>query len=196
MTDGLSTAQVLEILATSGNLLYVLLLIREKIACWAFGIVGSVISVWLFVDAQLYSESLLYLFYAALGIWGWLHWHSRTQRDNNPVVRWRPATHLLAILAASLLALILGQLMHCCTQAERPLFDAFTTVFSFLGTYLQISKVLESWLYWLIINVASMWLYQDRGLDIYAALMGIYSILSVYGLLSWRKSWLIRQRTT
>ena len=63
------------------------------------------------------------------------------------------------------------------------------TVFSFLGTYLQITKVLESWLYWLVINLASVWLYQDRGLEIYAVLMGLYSILSVYGFLRWRKSY-------
>jgi nicotinamide mononucleotide transporter len=190
MGDSLSTALVVEILATGGNLIYIVLLVRERIACWAFGIAGSLLSVWLFVDARLYSESVLYLFYAAMGVWGWVHWHRRAEQENNPVIRWRPVAHLGAILAASLVAAALGSTMQMYSDAERPLFDAFTTVFSFLGTYLQITKVLESWLYWLAINLASVWLYHDRGLDIYAVLIGFYSILSVWGFISWRKSWL------
>jgi nicotinamide mononucleotide transporter len=190
MSDALSTALVVEILATGGNLFYVILLVREKIACWAFGIAGSLLSVYLFVDARLYSESVLYLFYAAMGVWGWAAWHQRAEQDNNPVIRWRATAHLGAIIAASLAATALGLTLQAYSDAERPLFDAFTTVFSFLGTYLQITKVLESWLYWLVINLASVWLYQDRGLEIYAALMGCYSILSLHGLLSWRRSWL------
>ena len=75
MVDNLSPALLLEILATGANLVYVVLLIKEKIACWACGIVGSFLSIYLFIDARLYSEAFLYLFYALLGVWGWMRWH-------------------------------------------------------------------------------------------------------------------------
>ena len=38
MLDALSTALIVEILATGASLLYIILLIRERIACWPFGI--------------------------------------------------------------------------------------------------------------------------------------------------------------
>ena len=83
----LSLALIVEILATGANLIYIIFLIREKIACWAFGIVGSLLSIYLFIDARLYSEAFLYFFYAVMGVWGWLHWHKRIELDSNPVIR-------------------------------------------------------------------------------------------------------------
>ena len=189
MVDNLSPALLLEILATGANLVYVVLLIKEKIACWAFGIVGSLLSIYLFIDARLYSEAFLYLFYALLGVWGWIRWYRQNEQNSNPVTRWRIEAHLRAIAIACVIAIGLGYTVQFYTNAERPLFDAFTTVFSFLGTYLEITKVLEAWLYWLLINLASVWLYHDRSLDIYAVLIGFYSILSVWGFLRWRKSY-------
>ncbi len=188
MFNALSTALIVEVLATGASLLYIILLIREKIACWPFGIAGSLLSIYLFIDTRLYSEAFLYFFYAVMGIWGWIRWHRRIEQDSNPVIRWRLHTHLRVIAIACVIAIGLGYTMHFYTNAERPLFDAFITIFSFLGTYLEINKVLEAWIYWLIINLASVWLYHDRSLDIYAVLIGIYSVLSVWGYLNWRRT--------
>jgi nicotinamide mononucleotide transporter len=105
------------------------------------------------------------------------------------VIRWHVENHLLAIVIASMVALGLGYAMQFYTDAERPVFDAFTTIFSFLGTYLEITKVMEAWIYWLLINLASVWLYHDRSLDIYAALIALYSVLSIWGFFRWRASY-------
>jgi len=188
MTDQLSLSLIVEILATSANLAYILLLIREKIACWPFGIAGSLLSIYLFIDVRLYSEAILYLFYVVMGVWGWIRWHRRIEENGNPVTRWRADYHLRAIVIACVIALGWGYTVQFYSDAERPVFDAFTTVFSFLGTYLEVTKVLEAWLYWLVINLASVWLYHDRSLDIYAVLIGFYSVLSVWGFLNWRKT--------
>ena len=193
MEGGLSTALVVEVLATLANLAYIVFLIRERIVCWSFGIAGSLLSVYLFLDARLYSESVLYVFYAVMGVWGWLRWHRREEQADNPVVRWQLASHCAAIVAASALALLMGYTALTYTDAQRPMFDAFTTSFSFLATYLEIAKVLEGWIYWFVINVASVWLYHDRELDIYAALIALYSVLSVVGFMRWRRSWLHQQ---
>jgi len=189
MTGELSTALIVEILATTANLIYIVFLIKEKIICWPFGIVGSALSVYLFMDARLYSEALLYLFYAMMGCWGWLRWHRRLEQDDNPVIRWHLNFHSRAIVLTCAAALGLGYSAQYFTDAERPFFDAFTTAFSFLATYMEITKVLETWIYWIILNLASIWLYQDRDLDIYAVLIGFYSVLSVWGFISWRKAY-------
>ena len=193
MTGELSAALVIEILATSANLVFIILLIREKILCWPFGIAGSLLSIYLFIDARLYSEAFLYLFYALMGVWGWLRWHRQLEENNNPIIRWDLSRHLRILLVGSALALGLGVSVQFFSDAERPLFDAFTTTFSFIATYMEITKVLEAWGYWLILNLASIWLYQDRSLDIYALLIGIYSIMSVWGFITWQKAY--RQQT-
>ena len=193
MFDGVSTALTLEILATTANLIYIIFLIKEKIICWSFGIAGSLLSIVLFIDARLYSEAFLYFFYAVMGIWGWVRWHNREEIHDNPVIRWRMSSHLLAMFLTCAAAMMLGYTMLYFSNAERPLFDALTTLFSFLATYMEITKVLEAWVYWLIINLASVWLYHDRELDIYAWLIGCYSILSVVGFIKWRHSYRLQQ---
>ncbi|MDZ7784813.1 MAG: nicotinamide riboside transporter PnuC [Halioglobus sp.] len=180
---------LLEILATAANLLFILLLIREDIRCWFFGITGSLLSVLLFIHVRLYFEAVLYVFYALMGCWGWLRWHRRLAVDDNPVMTWRPATHVKTITAGAACALGLGLLAQAYTDAERPLFDAATTCFSFIATYMEINKVLEGWIYWFVLNLASIWLYHDRSLDIYAALIALYTLLSVWGFFTWRRAW-------
>ncbi|MCB1705969.1 MAG: nicotinamide mononucleotide transporter [Halioglobus sp.] len=189
METEISTALIVEILATAANLLYVVFLIREQVICWAFGIIGSALSVYLFIDARLYSEAFLYVFFAAMGAWGWIRWHRRLLASDNPVVTWPARFHWWAVLLGSILALSLGYTMQYHTDAERPLVDAFTTVFSILATFMEITKVMEAWLYWLLINLTSVWLYHDRSLDIYAVLIALYSVLSVWGFISWRRTY-------
>ena len=189
MTGELSAALVIEILATTANLIFIILLIREKILCWPFGIVGSLLSTYLFIDARLYSEAFLYLFYALMGVWGWLRWHRQLEENNNPIIRWDISRHLRILLVGSAVALGLGVSVQFFSDAERPLFDAFTTTFSFIATYMEITKVLEAWGYWLVLNLASIWLYHDRNLDIYALLIGIYSIMSVWGFVTWQRAY-------
>lgn len=193
MFDNLTVALLVEIVATVANLAYIVLLIRERILCWSFGIAGSLLSVWLFIDARLYSEALLYLFYAAMGVWGWLRWHRREEQDDNPVILWRLQSHVRAIALGCSCALGLGLAAQTFSDAQRPFFDAFTTAFSFIATYMEITRVLEGWVYWFFLNLASIWLYQDRNLDIYAALIGVYSVLSVVGFISWRRSLLLQR---
>ena len=181
----MATMTLIEILATVAGLLFVILLILDRVICWPIGILGSALSVYLFVDTKLYSEAMLYGFYVAFGIWGWIRWHQRQQ--NNPVQRLELPQHLQLISICSALALILGYSFATYTDAARPYIDAFTTIFSFAATYLEVKKVLDTWGYWIVLNAVSIWLYHDRSLDIYAALITVYSILSVWGFMQWRQ---------
>ncbi|PLW69719.1 nicotinamide riboside transporter PnuC [Pseudohalioglobus lutimaris] len=176
---------LVEILATLAGLAYIVFLIREQVIAWPFGIAGSLLSIYLFIDGKLYSEAFLYAFYVAAGIWGWIRWSRRVAMHNNPVIRYQLSAHAAIILVASLSALALATFFSTFTDAQRPYIDAFTTAFSFAATYMEVKKVLETWVYWIVLNVASIWLYMDRSLDIYAALICVYAVLSVWGLVQW-----------
>lgn len=179
----------IEIFATLAGLIYVIFLIRENIICWPFGIVGSLLSIYLFIDGKLYSEAFLYFYYVLMGAWGWIRWSRRSAMSANPIVRYAPPTHALIILVSSLGAVALGSFFSAYTDAQRPYIDAFTTAFSFAATYMEVKKVLETWIYWIVLNLASIWLYMDRSLDIYAALICVYAVLSVWGLVQWSRAY-------
>lgn len=186
----------IEIFATLAGLVYVIFLIRENIICWPFGIVGSLLSIYLFIDGKLYSEAFLYFYYVLMGAWGWMRWSRRDSISDNPIVRFSSSAHALIILASSLGAVALGAFFSTYTDAQRPYIDAFTTAFSFAATYMEVKKVLETWMYWIVLNLASIWLYMDRSLDIYAALICVYAVLSVWGLMQWTRAYRQQQGTS
>lgn len=178
---------LIEIAATLAGLVYIVFLIRENIICWPFGIVGSLLSIYLFIDGKLYSEAFLYSYYVLMGIWGWIRWHRREDAQHNPVVRFGLPQHLLIIFVSAAGAIALGWFFSSFTDAQRPWIDALTTAFSFAATWMEVKKVLETWLYWIVLNLASIWLYHDRALDIYALLICVYAVMSVWGFIQWSR---------
>jgi nicotinamide mononucleotide transporter len=77
--------------------------------------------------------------------------------------------------------------MHQYTSAAWPFVDSFTAWASVISTVLVIRKVLENWLYWLVIDSISLYLYIDRGLYLTALLFAGYLVICVFGYLRWRK---------
>ena len=79
----------LEIIAVATAIGYLLLAIRENIWCWFCAGVSTAIYAYLFVEARLYMESGLNVFYFAMAIYGWYVWYSgRSDGHERPVVRW------------------------------------------------------------------------------------------------------------
>jgi len=63
-----------------------------------------------------------------------------------------------------------------------------TTWFAIWATFLVARKVLENWWYWLLIDLASIFIYWTRDLQLTALLFVIYVIMIPFGLISWRNS--------
>ncbi|MGB0805552.1 MAG: nicotinamide riboside transporter PnuC [Salibacteraceae bacterium] len=181
---------ILEVLGVAFNLLYLILLIQEKIVCWIFGIIGSVISIWLFYRMQLFSESILYIYYVVIGFYGYYTWNKRGK--NNEILtisEWKLPSHVLTIIIGLFAGYGLGYYFDTYTQAQNAYFDAYTTIFSFIASYMEAKKILSSWYFWIIINGATIFLYSSRGLDIYSMLTIVYFITSFIGYFNWKKKY-------
>ncbi len=63
-----------------------------------------------------------------------------------------------------------------------PWADALASAAAFTGMWLMTQKKVESWLWWIITNIASMPLYFIKG---YAFTAGYYFILLVLAVLGW-----------
>ena len=180
-------AVILEITAVIFGIIYVVLAAKSKISCWIYGIIGSLLSIYLFaVYAQLYAEAILYTFYVFAGFYGWFTW-KKTSNKNEVTVH-KMSKHLLIIGAGTACSLLLYYSINSFfPTAQRPLIDSFTTIFSFIATYLTAKKWIENWIYWIVIDAVTVYLYFSRDLSIYALLMLTYSIIAVFGYLAWKK---------
>jgi nicotinamide mononucleotide transporter len=172
------------------NLAFLILLMRKNRWCWPFGILGSGLGVYLFVSPEtgvkLYSEAILYSYYVWIGIYGWTRWN-RNKEAQFTIIRWGWKNHIGALVIGLAATPILGYVMDRFFSSNNPYVDAFTTVFSFIASYMQAEKVFSSWHFWIILNGVSIWLYWHRGLELYSLLMTVYFILSWVGLFQWAK---------
>ena len=180
---------ILEILGTFFGLAYIFLAAKKNVFCWGAGVIHSLLSVYLFwVYSKLYAEAILYFYYVIAGIIGWIQW-TNPKTDRPFVIKVNTSTHIVFVFIGVVLSFGLYFLISLIfPDATRPLVDSFTTVFSFLATWITIRKWLSSWIYWIIIDIVSAGLYWSRDLNVYALLMIFYTVLAAYGYFSWKKS--------
>lgn len=179
------------------NAAFLILIIKESIWCWVFGVVASAISVLMFASpgVALYSEALLYSVYVVLGLYAWFNWHHQSDRSKSmPVIRISEKEHLMYLGIGGVVWFMLGYFFKTYTNSSLPWADAFSTSFAFVATYLEARKILESWYYWLVLNLFSIWLYLVRDLPVMSGMMIGFFIFSIVGLLAWKKSYETQNR--
>lgn len=180
---------VLEIISVIFGTLFLILMVKENIWCWIFGILSSAITIYLYTHVTLYLEAGLNFYYILAGFYGWIYWYKhRGRNQKTPVIEWKPKFHYINILGGIVLSLVLGYIMHQYTNSHRPYIDATITVFSFSATYLEARKVLSTWYYWFFLNAASIGLMIDRELYFFAALSVFYTVMSIIGFKQWKKT--------
>ncbi|MFQ3194801.1 MAG: nicotinamide mononucleotide transporter [Colwellia sp.] len=190
-----TTLPLLELIAVVASLFYVVLAAKGSILCWPAAIVSTVLYTVIFYDVYLWMDSVLQLYYLLMAVYGWFFWHknksSNTHTDSNRLLysQWTLNRHSIIILFLTLVSLVLGWIMATYTPAHFPYLDSATTVFAVFATYLITQKVLENWLYFIVIDLVSIYLYIEKGLIPTAALFGSFVILAAYGYWQWRKQY-------
>jgi nicotinamide mononucleotide transporter len=175
-----------ELAAVILGIAYLLLAMRESLWCWYAAFASTVIFLFIFWDVNLYMESALQVYYLAMAVYGWWHWQNGpTDSETLAISRWRAGHHLRAGCAILLITLLSGYLLGEYTNAANPFLDSFTTWGAILTTWMVTQKILENWLYWLVIDSISIFLYLDRELYLTALLFVAYLVIVVFGYRTW-----------
>jgi nicotinamide mononucleotide transporter len=189
--DALKLMSGWEGLAVALAIAYLLLAMRENILCWVCAFASTAIYTVLFWNVNLLMESALNVYYMAMAVYGWHQWqHGSQQGTELPITRWRWPTHIGVWLLIAALTLLSGFLLTGQSTAAWPYVDSFTTWSSVIVTFMVARKVLENWLYWIVIDSISVFLYFERGLALTSLLMAGYTVMAIAGYLYWRRHWL------
>jgi nicotinamide mononucleotide transporter len=179
-----------EFIAVLTAIIYLFLAIRQNIWCWFCAAFSTAIYVFLFLQAKLYMESLLNIFYFIMAFYGWATWYfGKIDNIELPVVTWEKFIHVVALLTIAIISFSSGYLLDRFTDAAFPYLDSMTTWSALWATFLVARKVLENWWYWLVIDAVSIFVYWERGLQLTALLFVIYVAIIPIGLLSWTRSY-------
>jgi nicotinamide mononucleotide transporter len=177
-----------ELIAAGLGLVNVWLVVRRSAWNYPFGLAMVTLYGFVFYDARLYSDTILQVYFFAVQVFGWWYWLKG--RDAEGLVR--PETlgikgRLWALGATAAGAAATGWFFATYTDAAAPWFDAFIAAASVVGQTLQSYRKVESWLWWIAVDIVAVGVYAWKGLYPTTALYAIFLAMSVAGLISWRR---------
>jgi len=187
----LAATPPIEWVAAALGLVSVYLLTRQSLWSWPIGIVMVALYAWIFLEAKLYSDFGLQLFFMALQAYGWWFWLARRDQaiaaSKAPIQTLSSRARIIWFLAGLIGTYALGFVMSRYTDAALPYWDALTTVFSVIAQIMLARKYIENWLVWIGVDVFAIGIYFYKELTVTSGLYVIFLILSVIGFITWMR---------
>jgi nicotinamide mononucleotide transporter len=174
-----------ETVAVAFGVAYILLAIREHRACWIAGGIGTAIYALVFHEAGLPLQAALQLLYVAMAVYGWHAWGAAPQAAP-ATLHWPLPRHLAAIAAVGVATAISAPLAERFAEAAAPVADSIGTWASVVATWMLARRIVDAWIWWIVIDAGLAALFAQQGLWGTAGLYLAYALLAVAGWRSWR----------
>jgi nicotinamide mononucleotide transporter len=165
----------------------VLLARANKVWLYPTGIAATLISIYLLLNAMLYAECLLSLYYVVMSVYGWYHW---IKKRHLPAVKVSFAnkrewiiTLLIVFGGWGVLYVILVKF----TPSTVPIWDSWVSSTAWAGMWLLARRKVENWVLLNVSNLFAIPLLYHKNLAMFALLTLILFIVAVFGYFDWRK---------
>lgn len=166
------------------NFIYLVLIIQKKHSAWLYSIGACVIFVWVCFASQLYLQTILYLFYVIIAFYGMQRW----KRESNRYIRTMTfKNHLIFIMSCTIFGLSLGYLFQHISNQHLPYLDGLITCFAIGTTLLIVSKQRANWIYWMGINLTSIYLYFSQQLYWLSFMSFVLFLFAIVGHRVWSR---------
>lgn len=179
--------QLLEYFGAFSGLLYLFLEIRQHRAMWIVGILTSLFYIFVFFFSKIYADMGLNVYYVAISIYGFRQWTQGTKQEEILYRTLTPRLFAGVLLAIAALFALLYNILYRLTDSPIPVGDAFTTAVGIVATWMVARRIIEHWIFWIVANGVSVWLYYQRGLYPTLFLYTCYTILAAVGWYAWKK---------
>jgi nicotinamide mononucleotide transporter len=189
----LRATSLLEATGAVLGLVYVVLILRRHRAGWIAGAASSLIYVYLSLEARLPMQSLLQAGYVALSVYGWYRWKRNAEQEGGRIRYWPAVRHVLPIAAIVGVSAVSAHFLAARTQAAWPWVDSLTTWTSVYATWLVTRMQLENWLYWIVNDLLTVFLFGAQGHPLTAGLYLLYLGFAAAGFVSWRRQYRAQQ---
>jgi nicotinamide mononucleotide transporter len=187
----------IEFIGTITYLWSVWLIGRRNMLTWPVGIVSVLLYMSLFYQVQLYSDALEQIYYIGASLYGWWFWSKNPKKQDDlvsvafgsraSIIGWAAVTLVFSGVLTGIMQNIHLWLPTLFLEAASYVFlDALTTVMSFVAMWLMVRKQIESWLYWIIVDVIGIWLYFVKDVKFIALLYVMLLVLACRGFWRWR----------
>jgi nicotinamide mononucleotide transporter len=191
--DGMRQTSLLEYIAVFAGIASVWFSKKENILVYPIGLINTVIYIYLSMKGHLLGEASVNFYYTVMSIYGWFLWTRRNEKREHKLhisfSSSRDWINQLLFFAVFYFAIYfaLQYLKTDFAQGAIPWADAFASASAYTGMWLMTRKKVESWIWWIITNIASIPLYFVKGYVFTSVYYFVLLILAIYGLIEWRK---------
>lgn len=191
--QGMQQTSLLEYVAVFAGIASVWFSKKENILVYPVGLINTITYVYLSFKYHLIGEATVNFYYTIVSIYGWILW-ARKDQQHRPVLHITFSTRKertqQLLFFASLYVIIFLSLTYLKTSfypGTIPWADAFASATAFTGMWLMAKKKVESWIWWILTNIASIPLYFVKTLVFTSVYYIVLLILAVLGLQEWRR---------
>lgn len=165
----------------------VLLAKRNKVLLYPAGIISIVLSMYLLVNAKLYAETLLNVYYLVMSIYGWAILKAK-QEAGNQQVSWTTKREMFVALAISVVGFVILYLtLKHFTDSDVPYMDAFVSATAWAGMWLLARRKIENWIFLNISNIVAIPFLIHKQLAMFGVLTAILFVVAIFGYFDWKK---------
>lgn len=181
--------QIIELVAASIGILYVILEMRVSMWLWPVGIVLPLFYIYISWVSKVYGNILVNVYYLLACIWGWWQWCKlRNKGAAEDRIRPLPSRTAYILIGVTLLIIsIIYVLFSQFTDNPLPLWDAIATGVSIVGMWLLGKKYLETWYCWIASNALYSGIFLIQHYTVTGLFFVVYTIIAVLGFRQWKR---------
>lgn len=190
---GIKATGPIEYIAVFAGIISVWYSRKENILVYPIGLINTIFYVYLSFKTGLLGEASVNIYYSVMSVYGWLMW-SRKDSSKQAVLHITRSSkrewmqHLLFFAIFYLIIFFaLSWLKKDFAPGAIPWADALASASAYTGMWLMTRKKLESWIWWIITNIASIPLYFVKQYVFTSVYYIILLAMAVAGFIEWRK---------
>ena len=184
---------IIEIIAIVFGIISVWFSKKENVWVFPSGLINTIFYIYLSVKGDLYGEAVVNLYYTGMSLYGWYNWLKRDDKNlkvlsitNSTATEWLYEI-LFFVTLYFIIFFSLIYIKNAFAPGAIPWADALASASAFTGMWLMARKKVNSWIWWIITNIASIPLYYVKGYEKTSIYYLILLVLAVLGLQEWRK---------
>jgi nicotinamide mononucleotide transporter len=191
--EGMKNTSVPEYIAVFTGIASVWYYKKENILVYPIGLINTIIYIYLSVKGHLFGEASVNFYYTVMSIYGWMLWSKKDQQQHHVVTITTSSVkewiYQLLFFAAFYIIIFyaLTYIKNSFAPGAIPWADAFASATAYTGMWMMTKKKLESWIWWMATNSASIPLYFVKGFVFTSVYYLVLLIMAVAGFIEWKK---------
>jgi len=173
------------------SIVYVILSIKQNTLCWIALIIASLFNMYAYYLIQLPLQTMMQVFFISTALYGLYNWSLNTKSWKLTVTTWKLNHHIKWIIIGFIftiaLNIILEQTKLEIFNTNYPFSDSLIFVFNIIPMYMMGKKILEAWIYFIVIDIYSGCFFYITEAYFFSFLFFCYIGFATHGYLTWKK---------